>query len=595
MSASDGKADLKKNPVFLSAVFLTLWSVPWMIYGASTMVGGQRFFFLADDPTISMRYARNFARGFGLVWNPGDRLEGYSNFLWTVYMGALHLLPLSNATTALAVMISNVVIAIVGSVFVYKIARRLQPEPWFAWIVTLAYAMNGDLFEWMIRGFETSLMATTLLAAFYMVLVDTEEGKPRFGTHLVVISLSLIRTDGMAFSGLLMLWSIFGSKDRARAFLYCVVTMAVPLGHLYFRWRYYGDLLPNTAYLKVFGWGKRVLSGARWTARFYLTYSFGAVLVAAAFFKMKSAPVRFATIVCALFSLYVVYVGGDIFVGFRFLAPIVPLLLISAFAAAWHFGDDTLDAGAGAGVGRILGTGKGWIVVGFIVFCGAIFAWVPIASRHQVYGSADSLVAALAFGIVVLQTARLARRSPRFAKWVGWKTMNPTRLALVAALFASTPIALWTHIRPAPMSDSYPDNVAFGQFMHDHLPENAVVADTWAGLPFYFSERRGIDLLGKCDGHVAREPAASEGTLPGHNKFDYDYSLGVLKPDYVAAAFKLPVDEDVMRVASHGDTAFIGRLYFNETFRRACLPHPVAVPPGTLRTLFACEWPSAAK
>ena len=45
--------------------------------------------FIQDDAFISFRYAENFARGAGLVWNAGERVEGYTNFLWTMLMGVV--------------------------------------------------------------------------------------------------------------------------------------------------------------------------------------------------------------------------------------------------------------------------------------------------------------------------------------------------------------------------------------------------------------------------------------------------------------------------------------------------------------------------
>ena len=41
---------------------------------------------IVDDAYISFRYADNLARGLGLVYNPGERVEGYSNFLWTLLL-----------------------------------------------------------------------------------------------------------------------------------------------------------------------------------------------------------------------------------------------------------------------------------------------------------------------------------------------------------------------------------------------------------------------------------------------------------------------------------------------------------------------------
>ena len=45
--------------------------------------------FLCDDAFISFRYARNLLEGHGLVFNPGEYVEGYSNFLWVLELAAL--------------------------------------------------------------------------------------------------------------------------------------------------------------------------------------------------------------------------------------------------------------------------------------------------------------------------------------------------------------------------------------------------------------------------------------------------------------------------------------------------------------------------
>ncbi len=45
--------------------------------------------FLCEDAFISFRYARNLLEGHGLVFNPGEYVEGYSNFLWTLELALL--------------------------------------------------------------------------------------------------------------------------------------------------------------------------------------------------------------------------------------------------------------------------------------------------------------------------------------------------------------------------------------------------------------------------------------------------------------------------------------------------------------------------
>ena len=43
---------------------------------------------VCDDAFISFRCADHLVRGLGLVFNPGERVEGYTNFLWAVWVAA---------------------------------------------------------------------------------------------------------------------------------------------------------------------------------------------------------------------------------------------------------------------------------------------------------------------------------------------------------------------------------------------------------------------------------------------------------------------------------------------------------------------------
>ena len=46
-------------------------------------------FNVADDAYISFQYAKNWISGHGLVFNPGERVEGYTNFLWVALVAPL--------------------------------------------------------------------------------------------------------------------------------------------------------------------------------------------------------------------------------------------------------------------------------------------------------------------------------------------------------------------------------------------------------------------------------------------------------------------------------------------------------------------------
>src|SRR5205085_9529171 len=61
------------------------------IYRTSFVIDGHRYFCLFDDEMVSMRYAQNLASGNGLVWNPGEKVEGFTNPLWVLLMAFFHL------------------------------------------------------------------------------------------------------------------------------------------------------------------------------------------------------------------------------------------------------------------------------------------------------------------------------------------------------------------------------------------------------------------------------------------------------------------------------------------------------------------------
>ena len=65
---------------------LALTFLPWLaLLGWLASVG----WFITDDAFISFRYVRNLLEGHGLVFNPGEYVEGYTNFLWVLELAAI--------------------------------------------------------------------------------------------------------------------------------------------------------------------------------------------------------------------------------------------------------------------------------------------------------------------------------------------------------------------------------------------------------------------------------------------------------------------------------------------------------------------------
>ena len=78
---------LKQNRSFLLLSLLyTAWALGFIWHASYIASDGKLYFALFDDAMISMRYAWNLSHGSGLVWNPGEYVEGYTNLLMTLLM-----------------------------------------------------------------------------------------------------------------------------------------------------------------------------------------------------------------------------------------------------------------------------------------------------------------------------------------------------------------------------------------------------------------------------------------------------------------------------------------------------------------------------
>src|SRR6266404_6487941 len=98
------------------------------IYRTSFLIDGTRYFCLFDDDMISMRYAANFVHGHGLVWNPGhEKVLGFTNLLWVLYMSIVHSLPISAAKISAFIQITSGLLLTINLIFVAAICNELFP------------------------------------------------------------------------------------------------------------------------------------------------------------------------------------------------------------------------------------------------------------------------------------------------------------------------------------------------------------------------------------------------------------------------------------------------------------------------------------
>jgi hypothetical protein len=109
-------------------------------------------------------------------------------------------------------------------------------------------------------------------------------------------------------------------------------------------------------------------------------------------------------------------------------------------------------------------------------------------------------------------------------------------LALGALLIISSEPWFMYTIDNAPLLKADIRRVKLGLHIAQNTSPEAVIAVHAAGQIPYYSERTTVDLLGLNDPIVAMGEGHGE-FYPGHNKWDYDYSIGQLQPDLIADNF----------------------------------------------------------
>lgn len=279
--------------------------------------------FTQDDAYISFRYAANFIAGNGLVYNLGERVEGYTNFLWVMIMalgkGMLGIDYL-DSTRFLGVLCGALIFYLL-----YLVFRRFYDHS--AWLVYLGIAAitlcNLSLPYWSIASLETSAFACAALAALVC-----EYRRPGLTPALLIIA-SLLRPEGVVVSGVILLDRILlERKFPTRLFALYVVPL---LPFAAFKLIYYGSLFPNPYYAKSGVGLEYIASGLEYTWYFLKTLGvYGLILVvpAAALAMVKGhwTQYRLLYLYVILYTAYIIWVGGDVLKVYRFFVPVAPVL-----------------------------------------------------------------------------------------------------------------------------------------------------------------------------------------------------------------------------------------------------------------------------
>lgn len=217
-----------------------------------------------DDLFISLRYARNLVLGHGLVYNPGERVEGFSSPLWVLLQAIGLGFGFEGVTWTKVLGIAGLGALLGGT---YRLARRrLGVEPGRALAACLLLALNPFLVSWSVLGLETPVFLALLvwMVACLDDVLRVASRRRCIALGVVTLALLLCRPEAPLFAAAGWAGALFGpprwidawSKARRLA----PVGLAVAGGAavcLAARLAYYGDWLPHTFHSKTdkpMGW-----------------------------------------------------------------------------------------------------------------------------------------------------------------------------------------------------------------------------------------------------------------------------------------------------------------------------------------------------
>lgn len=309
----------------------------------STVIDGQRFFFIKDDAMTSMVYARHLSEGEGLSYNRGERVEGYSNLLWVLWMAVIHACGAGARFAPLWVLVSACASVACTAYFIVNMLRGLGVRAGWSTCCALLVACDQNTWTWAASGLETSALTAAVTASAWALV---RERYRCFASALVLVV--LLRSDGFLIASALVgvRWLMRGGGLSARGTWGRVLAPALPaalttLAVFAFRLSYYGHAFPNTYYLKMLTVHDRLLTGiAGYGFRLADAYPlFLALTTAAAFGRRCPTAARGIAGVALLHTGYSLYVGGDIFRHLRFVAPVIPLMYGCSTFVLWSIFD----------------------------------------------------------------------------------------------------------------------------------------------------------------------------------------------------------------------------------------------------------------
>jgi arabinofuranosyltransferase len=305
---------------------------------------------IQDDTFISLRYVRNLISGNGLVFNPNEKVEGYTNFLWVIILSGASFLQFDpiEASQYLS-FISGIIVIIFLYMTSLIMLKKSEPSAtnklvkFFCFLPVFLIVFSGSFVYWAVSGMESTLFMALIIGGIYFYFKFNSSPEKQTGinyaTSVFLALASLTRPEGI-FIGLLffahrIIYPAIRYKENiiGKPFFIEFGVFIIPVFcHFLFRYLYYGYLLPNTFYAKTNFDMISLKAGFNYLFSFIKEYLLYGVVVIIIIFSVRNKKIFFEVtlllLILIVYSIYVVFIGGDVLAQHRFWLPVLPIIYI---------------------------------------------------------------------------------------------------------------------------------------------------------------------------------------------------------------------------------------------------------------------------
>ncbi len=233
------------------------WPLPFAVMACLVPLGYAAYTgHIWEDYFITFRYSQNLVEGQGLVYNPGERVHGFTSPLGVLLPALCYLI--TGRSSYLAALwlfrVLSIAAYVAGGLLVLRAARSGNRPPGVtAWALAAFYLFDPKAVAYTTNGMETGLLLFFLAWGIDLFAEGRPERWPARGVCWA--GLLWTRPDGCVYIACLALAELIFRRGTGRAVAASLVKSGAAAAALYLpwltgTWLYYGSPVPHTVVAK---------------------------------------------------------------------------------------------------------------------------------------------------------------------------------------------------------------------------------------------------------------------------------------------------------------------------------------------------------